>query len=348
MTRKSLVSESLVGSKLVSQSMVHQSLVSSTLVGQATRFILACSVTCATGGAFLFGCDDSTTVQYPQVGPGGGSSTLPGGGEVAAGGLPQVATVPAPVVTIAASASSLTPPPDSTCHFPARYDGNASTTWYLFSQGSAEVNCSYAITSRGPDGVEFAPGNGQYFVAMNTADYSGSAMCGACVEVVRDNGKSVQGMVVDQCPIASNPKCTAGHLDLSKNAFLQIGTEVEGYLGSGNGASTGTLSFRYMPCPSVGSVQVKLKEPNNKYWNEYLVENHRTPIAKFEAQTQAGFVAGVRQPYNYFSVNGGYFKLPMVIRITDINGAVIEATFPAALDGAGRIDLGQQFPACTE
>src|SRR5690606_41555996 len=57
------------------------------------------------------------------------------------------------------------------------------------------------IVGRNPDIVGHVPFNGgQYFAAMNTADYNAAAMCGACVEVSRDDGRKVQAMVVDQCP----------------------------------------------------------------------------------------------------------------------------------------------------
>jgi expansin (peptidoglycan-binding protein) len=240
-------------------------------------------------------------------------------------------------------------PPDGACHFPTSYDGTGSLTWYLFSQGSTEVNCSYAITGRNPDTVEYvATGAGQYFAAMNTADYNGAAMCGACVEVTRAGVATVTATVVDQCPTASNPKCIPGHLDLSQNSFLQLGTTAEGYLGAGNGGAVGTISWRFVPCPSVGNVSIRLKAPQNKNWNEFLVENHRTPIAKFEALVDGVYVAAIRQTYNFFNVNNGQVKLPLQVRITDINGAVIEATLPFPPNAEPRIDLGQQFPTCVQ
>lgn len=301
-----------------------------------------------TWGLLLTDCNDSTGTfgNVPGTGATGvGGATSSNSGTV--GGGTSVANASGVYASVPATGVTVTPPPDGACHFPASYEGTGSLTWYLFSQGSTEVNCSYAITGRNPDKVEYvATGEGQYFAAMNTADYNSAAMCGACVEVTRVGGTTVTATVVDQCPTASNPKCTPGHLDLSQNAFLQLGTTAEGYLGAGNGGAIGTISWRFVPCPSVGNVSIRLKAPQNKNWNEFLVENHRTPIAKFEALVDGVYVAAIRQTYNFFNVNNGQVKLPLQVRITDTNGAVIEALLPFPPNAEPRIDLGQQFPTC--
>src|SRR6187402_2676788 len=88
---------------------------------------------------------------------------------------------------------------------------DGSLTWYTFSQGTVnvgDVNCSFGI-QQGPDRVNHIyTGNGEFFGAMNTADYNTAAACGACVEVTRqDTGQHVVVTIVDQCPIATNSKC---------------------------------------------------------------------------------------------------------------------------------------------
>lgn len=229
---------------------------------------------------------------------------------------------------------------------PRDYDGgNGAVTWYLFSQGSREVNCSYAITGRDPDVVaHVATGNGRHFAAMNTADYDRAAVCGACVEVVRDGSRKVVVTVVDQCPVGSNPKCKPGHLDLSQEAFKVLGTVPEGYLGTGNGGVVGRISWRYVPCPVAGGVSFRLKEGGNAYFNEVLVQGHRSPIARVEVQVDGRWVAATRQDYNYWRPPGGRMgKPPYRVRAWDTQGASVEAT----LDLRGGDQGGPaQFPAC--
>lgn len=237
--------------------------------------------------------------------------------------------------------STTAPPPTPSCKLPAGHDGNASLTWYELKQGTATVNCSYP-TNVGGESVNYVVNSGKYFAAMNTAEYSTAATCGACVEVTRDGNKTVVVTIADQCPIGSNPKCTAGHIDLAKPAFLTLGSESEGYLGTGNGGMAGSISWKYVACPLTGNVHVLLKEPSNAGWNEFLVANHVYQITKFEAEVAGEWVVGTRKEYNYFNV-GDRVYFPMKVRITDINGSIIDGTVKS---GVGDQDLGVQFPTC--
>ena len=205
-------------------------------------------------------------------------------------------------------------------------NNNASVTFYTFAMGTELVNCSYGTHPGNPDRVDFvATGSGTYFAAMNTADYNNAAMCGSCIEVTRDGSRKVTVTVVDQCPIGSNPKCTAGHLDLSKAAFLQIGSEAEGYLGTGNGGAVGQISWRYVACPTTANVSMRLKEPSNVGWNQVLIEHHKYPIKSVQVQVDGSWVTATRQSYNFFEPPGGKFgTAPYRLRITDVNNQVIE------------------------
>lgn len=298
--------------------------------------------------------DDAPLGPFGTTPSGGATAAASGGtnsssGTTAVGGTPAAGGTPATTTSVAPAAptpATVTASADGMCKFPTSYAGNGSLTWYLFAQGSKAVNCSYAITGNNPDTVEFVTyGAGQYFAALNTADYSTASMCGACVEVTRDGGRTVTATVVDQCPVGSNPKCKAGHLDLSKAAFLQVGSEGEGYLGTGNGGAAGAISWKYVPCNVQGNVFVRFKEPANKFWNELLVENHRNPIERFEILAGTAWLQGTRQLYNYWNW-GNTLGLPKQIRITDIHGAVIEANLGYPTDGTGRVELAAQFPTC--
>lgn len=202
-----------------------------------------------------------------------------------------------------------------------KYDGNGSVTWYTFSQGSKEVNCSYAITGNNPDKVaHIKTGEGRYFGAMNTADYNSAAVCGACVEVTRDGGRKVVITVVDQCPIKTNPKCKTGHIDLSKEAFTQIGDTGEGYLGQGNGGSKGSISWKYVPCDVDPKLSFKLKDPSNKNWNEVLVQGHKYPLAEVTINGKKA----TRKAYNYWEPpNGEMGPEPFYVTVKDINGSTM-------------------------
>jgi expansin (peptidoglycan-binding protein) len=221
------------------------------------------------------------------------------------------------------------------------YEGG-SVTFYYLDQGTSVVHCSYGELGRNPDVIaHVATGAGQYFGAINTSDYAAAATCGACVEVTRDGGKSVTVTIVDECPIATNPKCTAGHIDLSREAFKQIGSESEGYLGTQNGGLVGQISWKYVPCPQSGNVHFTLKEPGNVNWNAVLVQGHRYPITGLQVNVEGNWVDAVRQDYNYWlPPNGHMGTSPYAVRVTDVNGTVLEASL--ALSGEDQ-DSGQQF-----
>jgi expansin (peptidoglycan-binding protein) len=219
-----------------------------------------------------------------------------------------------------------------------RYDGSGSVTYYTFAMGSSEVNCSYQILGNNPDRVaHIYTGEGRFFGAMNTTDYNNAAMCGACVEVTRDGGRKVVVTIVDQCPVATNPKCQAGHIDLSLEAFRQIGSDGEGHLGTGNGGATGNISWQYVQCP-VGNqnVMYRLKEPEREDWNELLVQGHLFPIASVEIDG----AQATRKAYNYWEPPGNMGKGPWIIKVTDIAGGVIESYVSRT---EGELDAQTQF-----
>jgi expansin (peptidoglycan-binding protein) len=252
--------------------------------------------------------------------PGGSGGDASGGGAGATGGAPTCGSTPTGYA-----------------------DG--SVTWYTLEQGSAAVNCSYDIVGRSPDVVANVPfGGGTYFGAMNTADYANAATCGACVEVTRDGARTVDVMIVDQCPTSTNPKCTAGHIDLSQAAFEQVGSVDEGYLGTSHGGAVGHISWKYIACPLTTPVSFRLKDANNASWNQILVQGHRTLLAKLEVNVGGGWQAATRETYNYWQLGGGALgPAPYHVRATDVDGATIEASLK--LQG-GDQSSGLQFPQC--
>ncbi|WP_437839401.1 expansin EXLX1 family cellulose-binding protein [Sorangium sp. So ce1153] len=261
------------------------------------------------------------------VGAGGSGGSASGGGSSSAGGG---------VTTGGASGGTCSIP------LPSYEDGDGSVTWYTLDQGSAgAVNCSFPV--QGDRVAHVATGEGRYFAAMNTADYNSAAACGACVEVSRDDGRKVVATVVDQCPSDGNPKCTAGHIDLSRDAFLQIGSADEGYLGTGNGGARGKISWKYVPCPVEGNISLVLKE-QNAWWNEFRVQGHRTPIAKLAVYLNGSWKEARRQSYNYWRVGDGNMAPgPWRVRVTDVLGEAIETTVEVS---TAEQPASAQFSAC--
>lgn len=230
------------------------------------------------------------------------------------------------------------------------YNGNGSVTFYTFAMGSncqnapptnKCVNCGFPVTATSPDTVAHAyTGSGRYFAAMNTDDFNGAAACGACVEVTRDGGRKVIATVVDQCPIATNPVCKRGHIDLSREAFLQLGSESEGHLGTGNGGRYGSISWKYIPCPVPASqnVTLRLKEPNNQYYTAVVVQDHTYPIKSVKIKG----ANATRDPQSNFWMvgSGDQSPGPWKVQAIDINGWGFETTLSQGQ--AGDVSTGHR------
>jgi expansin (peptidoglycan-binding protein) len=163
------------------------------------------------------------------------------------------------------------------------------------------------------------------------------------VEITRDGSRKVTITIADQCPIGTNPKCKAGHIDISREAFDQLGNRGnEGYLGTSNGGDVGQISWKYVPCPGEDNVFFTLKEHDNLYWNQVLVSSHRYPIEKVEVLVEGAWVTATRQEHNYWEPPDAKFgeETPYRVRVTDVNGSVLEA--PVELM-AGDQDSGVHF-----
>lgn len=205
----------------------------------------------------------------------------------------------------------------------AQFTGGESTV-YWFGQGTTQnfgdISCGFGINEGNPNNGDGDSvngiANGELFGAMNTSDYRDAATCGACVDL-EYQGRSVNITIVDECPIDSNPTCTAGHIDLSRGAWNQL-------TGNAPGTQIFGVNWSFAPCETSGSVTLELKEPDNQYFNEILVRDHRYQVARVEVQTLGGdWVDAQRQRYNYWTPPDGDMGSYRV-RVTDINGAVIE------------------------
>jgi expansin (peptidoglycan-binding protein) len=214
---------------------------------------------------------------------------------------------------------------------------NGAVTRYDFKQGTSLPACTYVIThsGNGSDGdwdtVEgISTGDGGYFGAMNTADYNKGAACGACVEASY-NGRKVVLTIVDECPIARNPLCTKGHIDLSRKAIRQL--EPNGSLEHLKG-----VSWHYVKCPAAGNVKVRLHPNQNMYWQPVVIENGLFPIQSVTLNGVAAKRVGNDVGGNAWEAAGQ--TAPYVARVTDVNGNAITVNVPAGNDLK---DTGKQF-----
>jgi expansin (peptidoglycan-binding protein) len=191
-------------------------------------------------------------------------------------------------------------------------------TYYTFADGSG--NCSFPATP-----------NDLMVGAMNHVDYGDSAACGACAQVKGPNG-SITIRIVDQCP-----ECPQGNIDLSPDAFGKIADLAAGVV---------PITWSYVPCDVMGPIQYHFKDGSNQWWTAIQIRNHRYRIAKLEYKDASGsYVAVGRESYNFFVKADGMGPGPYALRVTDVNGQVLEDMGIPSLDNADAPGAGQ-FPIC--
>jgi expansin (peptidoglycan-binding protein) len=178
----------------------------------------------------------------------------------------------------------------------------------------------YAATGAGACSFDASP-NDLDVAAMNMPDYAGSAVCGACATVEGPSG-TITVRIVDLCP-----GCASGDLDLSESAFAKIADPVS--------------------CPVSGDIRYRFKEGSSQYWAGVQVRDHRNAIATLEFKDEGGAWHPVaRESYNYFVQDGGMGAGPLHLRVTDVEGNVLEDADVPLLD-AQETPGGGQFPGCS-
>jgi expansin (peptidoglycan-binding protein) len=168
--------------------------------------------------------------------------------------------------------------------------------------------------------------------AISYEDYGSADYCGTYVEVYGPEG-TVTVRIVDKCPDA---QCTAGHLDLSREAFAQIAPLERGIV---------PITWRVVSPELSGPIAYHFKEGSNQWWTAVQVRNHRNPVTKLEYQTAGGgWVAAPRVDYNFFLEAAGMGPGPYTFRVTDSYGNVLEDSNIPFREG-GVVPGAAQFPA---
>lgn len=195
--------------------------------------------------------------------------------------------------------------------------GNGQATYYT---GSGVGAC----------GVPLADSN--LAVAVSTTVFQGSAMCGRCVQITGPSG-TITAPVVDSCPT-----CGTNDLDLSPTTFAAIGTIA-------NGAEP--VSWQTVECPVAGSMSYQFQSSNAFFLN-VMIRNHRYGVAGVSVQPMGApsFSVMTRSTGNTFTyTQGAQILFPIVLRLTDTNGATVDDAI-AALQNDIITPGSAQFPAC--
>jgi expansin (peptidoglycan-binding protein) len=179
------------------------------------------------------------------------------------------------------------------------------------------------------------------YAAMATADYKSSSVCGMCVEITGPAGEKTTVHAVDQCPVGSNPKCVAGHIDLSHKAY-----NATVHTGIGEVPNSSPVSWRFVPCNVTGSIVYHFKDGTSGNWAAVQIRNSRYGIAKISYRS--GNTWRDMDPRTndlaYFIANGTGLTT-FDLRVTDVNGQVLEDD-GVHLVANGDVQGHAQFPTC--
>ncbi len=171
-----------------------------------------------------------------------------------------------------------------------------------------------------PDGI--------YVTALNSTDYNGAMLAGAYLEVVAENGNTVDVYVTDRSGQG------VGHLDLNTNAFEQVAALSTGRI---------NISWTIIPYPTDEGMHYMFSSDSSSSWFSLQIRYHVYPIYSLEIlQSDGTYKTLTRRTDNYFTCSGAG-KGPFTFRITDIYGqVVIEENVPL---GAGDTYIGEgNFP----
>jgi len=246
--------------------------------------------------------------------------TPTGGGGTGSGGTSSGGTSSGGGSAGATSCSSLPGSPNP---------GSGSFTFYYFGQGTAQEGgkyktaCGYTGTESGMTDTVSNIVNPSYFAAIPGAsdtNFDTVGHCGECVKITNGD-KSIVATIIDECPVTGkypNPACTPEHLDLSWQAWKDLGYNV------GNPSGT---TWQFVPCDIKGNVQLSFNGPNEVY-----VQNLIVPVQSVKMNGAMG------NHTSYGSWQFGSGVQGQMLTITDVAGRTITVTANG--------DTGKQFPGC--
>lgn len=196
----------------------------------------------------------------------------------------------------------------------------------------------YDPVGLGACGLPAAPG--ELVAAIAEADWNGSQACGRCARVTGPLGV-VTVRITDLCPADEfNPLCVAGHLDLSRAAFLEIATEEQG---------VADIAWESVACEVAGPVVFYFDPSSNPFFVWLQIRNHRYGIAKVEMRLAGeDWTEVARSDFNAFTrILPSAAGAAMDLRVTDVHGAVLESLAVPFTVGV-EIAASGQFQTCPE
>lgn len=167
-------------------------------------------------------------------------------------------------------------------------------------------------------------------VALSSKNFGHADWCGACAEIVSRSGKRVRVQIVDQCT-----GCKELSLDVpsgpdTPGSMLEDANFQGAYLCSGYDGSI-PIAWHIVPCEAEGGVRIQYIEGFNAFTPAIRLSNYRLNIVQLEEQSGGEWKTLPRMDDNkyFLTPRPNDNPIPIVLRMTAIDGSTINVTFPA-------------------
>ena len=174
----------------------------------------------------------------------------------------------------------------------------------------------YDANGRGSCSLTF--GRDAAVLSAPNAVYDKIQACGQCLEITGSEGTQVV-MVADRCN-----DCPPNRLVINKPAFLKI---------AGTKVGNAEVTWKPVPCGVSGNLELRVKKTSSIHWTAIQVRNHRVPVKSVAFKKGSEWVEMTRSDDNYFVAAKGVGEKSVTLKITSMDGQVVEETLLEWKDG---------------
>lgn len=170
--------------------------------------------------------------------------------------------------------------------------------------------------------------SGEYLAGVQTGQINGGAFCDGCILITTATTRSIVARVVTYGDTGLND------LDVSPSVFQELNTN----------EYPRTMTWQWAKCPDTGTLRFEFHTGANIWWTSFWVRNPRVPVTKVEVKSRnhANWVTLRRGSDGTVNDDSGFGEGAFTLRITGMDGQVIEDTFPSFTPG-GILVSSKQF-----
>jgi hypothetical protein len=169
---------------------------------------------------------------------------------------------------------------------------------------------------------------GEYLAGVSNSYAENGGVCDACILIDTAQGESIVARVVTY-GVTSEP----GNIDVSPSVYDSLN----------HGEYPRTMSWVFTNCPDTGALRYEFQTGANVWWTSFWVRNQKVPVTKVEVKStnHAEFFELRRETDGTVNDDGGFGEGEFTLRITAMDGQVIEDTFPSFEPGELKVSTKQ-------